>query len=92
MDKLNGKFESESEYFHQAVDFLEQYKWIFHSANTHILVDQVPECVPKQWDEFVNFANWKRVEIATKGFDQVNLNVSPDVPVETCILVWVLAF
>lgn len=49
MEILNGHFADQDDYFRQATEFLLLNHWIYKSPNTHILVDNIIDFLPKDW-------------------------------------------
>jgi hypothetical protein len=76
MEVLNGQFSNEVDYFRQVVDLLSKYNWIYQSANTHILVDDIPSHIPNDWISCLSLEKLGDVEQAIKGEIQVKLSAS----------------
>jgi len=65
MDRLNGQFENASDYFRKVVQFLSSYQWIYEYPNTHILLHHVPDRIPIEWSNVLNFDHLQDIEQQT---------------------------
>ena len=71
MEGLNGRFDDEDHYFGQAVDFLEKYRWLFQSPNTHILVHGILANIPGEWIACLRLSRKEEIDKAVAGQSHV---------------------